>query len=192
MGPLVSLSVRVDDDQDHLAVPFGYSGTGDLPCHEQIQYISLWGKWLSGIALNVEMFPTNLTKFTLLNFKLEQDPMSILERLPSIRILRLWDSSYIGGELTCSAGGCPCLQKLEICFLLNLCCWDIKDGAMPALSHLKIYGCFELRELPELQKLPTLRHLIVHHPSGKLYDRMQSADSYKIKHIPSVHSHKFL
>ncbi|KAF3325379.1 disease resistance protein RPP13-like protein [Carex littledalei] len=166
-------------------LPFG--GTTDLPCHEKIQKLSLSGEWGRNIFVpSVEMFPTNLTKLKLRYTRLEKDPMFILERLQSLRILHLGINSYMGTELICSTGGFPNLKNLKLKFLPNLCHWDIKVGAMPILTHLEINSCWKLHTLPELQKVRTLQELLVKYPSNELDESMQGKDLYKIQHIQRI------
>ncbi|XP_078152829.1 putative disease resistance protein At1g59780 isoform X2 [Carex rostrata] len=174
-------------------LPFG--GTKDLPCHGKIQKLILNGVWERNICVpSVEMFPTNLTKLKLTRSKLQEDPMPILERLQSLRILYLDYSSYMGTELICLTGGFRNLEILKLLRLPNLHHWDIKDGAMPILRHLKIYDCGKLNVLPELQKVRTLQELTVYYPSHELWEGMQmeGEDVHKIKHIPSVRIRGYL
>ncbi|KAJ1698749.1 hypothetical protein LUZ63_007261 [Rhynchospora breviuscula] len=176
---LVSLSVKVKKGG---CIPFSTGGTSELPCHEKIQCLGLWGEWARNVCvLSVEMLPTNLTKLTLFRSKLEHDPMPILEMLPSLRVLRLWSHSYCGRKLTCTKRGFPSLQILELKTLPNLRHWDIQRESMPRLCKLKITTCFELVEFPELQNVPTLQDLTLCN-----HTRMSEEDDYKIKHILSV------
>ena len=161
---LVYLCIKTNE-----LLPFG--GTKDLPCHGKIQKLVLWGHWKRNICVpSVEMFPTNLTKLELKYTKLLEDPMPILERLESLRILYLYGYSYMGTELICSTGGFPNLQKMKLRWLPNLHHWDIKEGAMPILRYLNIDGCKKLHVLPELQNLGTLQELTVVHPSRELWE----------------------
>ncbi|XP_078158848.1 putative disease resistance RPP13-like protein 3 [Carex rostrata] len=171
-------------------LPFG--GTTDLPCHGKIQNLYLDGEWIRDICVpSVEMFPPNLTKLTLKWSNLEEDPMPILEKLLSLRILHLDSYSYMGTKLICSTGGFPNLEKLKLHGLINLCHWDIEEGAMPVLCHLRFYQCYSLDALPELQKVPTLQELVVNYPSDELRKSMQEdKDLHKIKHIPFVRKEK--
>ncbi|XP_078158846.1 disease resistance protein RPP8-like [Carex rostrata] len=171
-------------------LPFG--GTIDLPCHGKIQNLYLQGEWMRDICVpSVEMFPPNLTKLTLQWSKLKEDPMPILEKLLSLRILHLGEYSYVGTKLICSTGGFRNLEKLRINLLLYLCHWDIKEGAMPVLRHLRINECKRLNTLPELQKVPTLQELVVIKPSRELRESMQGdKDLHKIHHIPFVRIEK--
>lgn len=182
MEQLDSLAIRLESGY----VKFGIVGTNDMPCHDTIQCLYLAGMWPTGIVLTLEMLPTNLAKCTLASSNLRQDPMPVLERLESLRILRLLEDSYVGRDMICSTGGFPSLQKLELESLPNLQNWHIEEGAMPVLRHLKIDWCDNLSMLPELQMVTTLQSLNISHPSPELQRRMQSEDQYKIIHISSV------
>ncbi|XP_078158116.1 putative disease resistance RPP13-like protein 3 [Carex rostrata] len=175
---------------DEMLVPYG--GTMDLPCHGKIQKLHLNGEWIRDICVpSVEMFPPNLTKLTLKWSKLEEDPMPILKKLLSLRILRLDSYSYMGTKLICSTGGFPNLEKLRLHYLPNLCHWDIEEGAMPVLRHLIIDTCQRLNALPELQKVSNLQELVVNKPAREVRESMQGdKDLHKIKHIPFVRKEK--
>ncbi|KAJ4794056.1 Disease resistance protein RPP8 [Rhynchospora pubera] len=180
---MVSLSLRVSHYRLGY-VPILSEGTSDLPCHETIQSLYLFGQLASDLCvLNLHMLPTNLTKLTLLGSRIKEDPMSVLERLQCLTVLKLLEHSFMGAKLTCTEGGFPRLQTLKLDSLQNLRHWDIKEGAMPRLTHLEIGQCFQLCALPDLQKVPTLQNLIL---STSLHETIEAKDHYKIKHIPSV------
>jgi hypothetical protein len=185
MKYLDSLAIRVSTTE----LPFRADGTRGLPCHETIECLYLHGDWPRGFILNFEMLPINLTKFTLTNTNLYRDPMPILERLKTLRILRL-RSAYWGKQFKCSKSGFLSLQKLELRHLAGLKQWEIQDEAMPKLRHLEIRNCSSLSSLPELQKVPTLQYLYVFNHSRELHRRIQAEDKYKIEHISSVHIEK--
>ncbi|KAJ1704207.1 hypothetical protein LUZ63_003986 [Rhynchospora breviuscula] len=172
-------------------LPLLSEGTRDLSCHETIQNLFLLGEWKRDLCvLNLEMLPTNLTKLTLRMSNLEEDPMPVLEMLQSLMILRLGFESFVGTKLTCTEGGFPRLQKLELFSLYNVSHWDIKEGAMPRLSHLKMVRLEELQVLTELQNVPTLRNLEL---DEHLYVISKEEENhYKIQHIPSVRKLKKL
>ncbi|KAJ1704210.1 hypothetical protein LUZ63_003989 [Rhynchospora breviuscula] len=178
---LISLAIK-----SYGYLPLLSEGTRDLSCHETIQSIYLFGKWERDLCpLNLEIFPTNVTKLTLLHSKFEEDPMPILERLQSLTILRLWNGSFEYQKIpliTCMEGGFPSLQKLELKDLY-LSHWDIKEGAMPKLSHLKIFQVF-LKGFPELQNVPMLRNLEL---DAIMYRESKQPENHnKIQHIASV------
>ncbi|KAJ3684771.1 hypothetical protein LUZ61_013935 [Rhynchospora tenuis] len=170
----------------HPYVPLLSEGIRDLPCHKTIQSLFFSGEWARDLCvLNLRMFPINLTKLALIWSKMEDDPMPVLERLQSLKVLKLLDGAFQGRELTCTEGGFPVLQNLVLKWLNNLSHWNIKEGAMPRLTQLKIVECFQMQVLPDLQNVPTLQDLTL---DKSHHERTMAEDNYKIKHIPSVHT----
>ncbi|CAL5377207.1 unnamed protein product [Camellia sinensis] len=140
-----------------------------------------------------DQFPPNLTKLTMWNTKLEDDPMPTLEKFPNLRTLYLYDDAYIGKEMVCSSGpssisgggggggygGCdgggfPKLIFLQLWNLPNLEEWRVEQGAMPCLFHLVIAGCEKLKEIPDgLRFITTLRELEIRNASEALQQRIR-------------------
>ncbi|XP_058114514.1 putative disease resistance protein At1g50180 isoform X1 [Magnolia sinica] len=135
-------------------------------------------------------FPTNLTKLTLEWSGLKEDPMATLEKLKSLRILKLLGASYDGVEMACSAQGFPQLESLHLQALCNLKEWRVEEGAMPSLLHLWIGDCKQLKKLPEgLQHVTTLKKLELWWMRDEFNARVREdggEDWYKIRHIPSI------
>ncbi|XP_058067577.1 probable disease resistance RPP8-like protein 4 [Magnolia sinica] len=135
-------------------------------------------------------FSPNLTKLTLEDSELMEDPMATLEKLPNLRILRFHDYSYVGKEMVCSAQGFPQLESLHVTGLPELEEWRVEEGAMPMLLHLLIGGCYHLKMLPEgLQHVTTLKKLEMLYTRNEFKARMQEnggEDWHKIQHIPSI------
>ncbi|XP_058115149.1 putative disease resistance protein At1g50180 [Magnolia sinica] len=136
-------------------------------------------------------FPTNLTKLTLKDTHLNQDPLVTLEKLKNLRILRLLFDSYDGAEMACSAQGFPRLEFLHLESLNQLEEWRVEKESMPNLLHLRIECCSELKKLPEgLQHVSTLKKLELWGMNPELKARLQEnegEDWHKIRHIPSIH-----
>lgn len=132
-----------------------------FPDHCRLQSLSLWG-WLRSRSLDAHEFPPRLTRLTLGQSKLVQDPMPTLEKLRCLRILGLSDEAYVGKEMVCSAGGFPQLQKLKLVKLNQLEDWRVEDDAMPKLSHLFIGECSALKKISKLQHLTSLQVLALH------------------------------
>ncbi|XP_058114550.1 putative disease resistance protein At1g50180 [Magnolia sinica] len=119
-------------------------------------------------------FPTNLTKLTLEWSGLKEDPMATLEKLKSLRILRLLYGSYMGKEMACSAQGFPLLESLYLHKLDELEEWRVDEGAMPSLLHLQIQECKKLKKLPEgLQHVTTLKKLELGRMPGEFEARIR-------------------
>ncbi|XP_010055905.2 probable disease resistance RPP8-like protein 2 [Eucalyptus grandis] len=95
--------------------------------------------------LEHKSLPEQLRKLVLINSKLEEDPMPILEKLPHLVFLMLGVGAYMGKEMVCSAGGFPQLKHLFFGELRNLEEWRAAEGAVPHLSRLGIFDCPKLK-----------------------------------------------
>ncbi|XP_038977919.1 probable disease resistance RPP8-like protein 2 [Phoenix dactylifera] len=128
-------------------------------------------------------FLPNLTKLKLSITQLKQDPMPVLEKLPSLSFLEVEINAFVGKSMLCSAGGFPRLQHLILESLPNLEEWRVEAGAMPSLTHLTIWNCKKLKMLPEgLQHVTTLRELKLNLMPREFNDRVRC----KVRHIPSI------
>ncbi|KAI7996259.1 Disease resistance RPP8-like protein 3 [Camellia lanceoleosa] len=113
-------------------------------------------------------FPPNLTKLTLLETQLLEDPMDVLGRLPNLQVLKLKNAAYGGRDLCCSGNGFPKLQVLK---LVNLAirCWTISEGSMPSLRSVVINRCGNLEGLPSaLPNIPAFEELELWSPHVSL------------------------
>ncbi|KAG6666632.1 putative disease resistance protein At1g50180 isoform X2 [Carya illinoinensis] len=131
----------------------------------------------------------HLAKLSLLHTDLEEDPMLILEKFPNIKILYLGNKSYIGKKMMCSVRGFPQLQSLILAHLPNLEEWEVEEGSMPNLYHLKIVFCEDLRMVPDgLQFVGNLQKLEIVHMYSSFVARLDEGgqDFYKIRHVPSL------
>ncbi|XP_058114685.1 putative disease resistance protein At1g50180 [Magnolia sinica] len=136
-------------------------------------------------------FPENLTKLTMRDSHLKQDPLVTLEKLENLRILKLLEYSYVGMEMACATQGFPRLEYLHLERLYQLKEWRVEEGSMPSLLHLRIDCCQELKMLPEgLQYVTTLKKLELWDMPNDFIERLRGEDggedSYKIQHIPSI------
>ncbi|XP_078149380.1 putative disease resistance RPP13-like protein 3 isoform X2 [Carex rostrata] len=86
-----------------------------------------------------------------------QDVMSVLEKLPCLKMLHL-ENAFTNRKLSCSAEGFNQLESLHL-WDMTFEDWEIEDGAMPILTELEIYRCRKLcvpqglRHLTDLQNL---------------------------------------
>ncbi|XP_016702095.2 probable disease resistance protein At1g58602 [Gossypium hirsutum] len=96
----------------------------------------------------------------LFEYRIVEDPMPTLEKLPNLRVLELYVYAFIGKEIVCSALHFPKLESLTFSELWNLEEWKVEEGAVPALRHLKISGCKKLKMLSVgLRFITTLQEL---------------------------------
>jgi len=131
----------------------------------------------------------NLTRLTLSFSYLWENPTSVLQLLPKLKHLNLWEAyraKHIGKEF-CNAGGFPALETLTIAseFLVE---WtEIATGAFPSLRSLRFRCCLSLIFLPEgLQNISTLQELYLDSMHPDLARRLKGEENYKIKHIPML------
>ncbi|RWR84278.1 putative disease resistance protein [Cinnamomum micranthum f. kanehirae] len=112
-------------------------------------HLCLYHMSLIGQINKLEELPPNLTELTLEYSLLKQDVISMLEKLPFLKILRLHCNSYHGGILTCTSGGFPKLELLQLVDL-PLFQWIVEKGAMPSLKRVVL----RLRSNLRIQNLP--------------------------------------
>ncbi|KAF9677882.1 hypothetical protein SADUNF_Sadunf08G0153900 [Salix dunnii] len=131
----------------------------------------------------------NLTRLALSFSYLSESPTSVLQFLPKLKHLNLWEAykaKHIGKEF-CNAGGFPVLETLTIAseFLVE---WtEIATGAFPSLRSLSFRCCLSLIVLPEgLQNISTLQELYLDSMHPDLGRRLKGEENYKIKHIPKL------
>ncbi|XP_042492156.1 disease resistance protein RPM1-like [Macadamia integrifolia] len=104
----------------------------------------------------------NLTKLTLGYSFLSEEAIYVLQFLPNLKHLALWEACKVKviNKEFCQVGGFPKLEALLIANQ-NLLEWtEIEDGALPSLAFLKFHCCSQLRILPKgLQCVTTLKVL---------------------------------
>ena len=143
-------------------------------------------------------FSPYLFKLILWGTNLEADPMPTLEKLPNLKLLRLFGSFFQMKNMACSERGFLVLQTLVIGFCDNLEQWRVEEGAMPSLSHLTIDSCQSLKTIPdELRFITTLKELEIKHMPKSFKDRLHEGgpDFYKVQHVQRMvirYSNEFL
>ncbi|PNT63361.1 hypothetical protein BRADI_4g14697v3 [Brachypodium distachyon] len=130
----------------------------------------------------------NLTKLRLSFSQLQDDPLSVLVRLPNLLFLQL-NNAYKGKVMRCCCSGFLKLRIFIITELEELEEWAVDEGAMPCVQEVWIMSCAKLTAIPVgFQSLATLQRLrLVGMPSsflGRLGDR--GDDFFRVKHIPSI------
>ncbi|XWS10984.1 hypothetical protein CRYUN_Cryun38cG0044900 [Craigia yunnanensis] len=134
-------------------------------------------------------FSSNIAYICLRNSEIEEDPTPTLEMLPNLRILELHYSKIIGGEMVCSAQRFHKLESLSLRGLRDLEEWKVEEGAMPALRHLEIAECRELKMLPDgLKFITTLQELKIESMIKAFKDKVVEGgeDFYKVQHVHSI------
>nr|ACK58678.1 NBS-LRR disease resistance protein [Setaria italica] len=104
-----------------------------------------------------QLLPQGLRELHLAAETIKEDPMPILEKLPCLVVLEL--RGYKGRTMFCCAKGFPRLQELilRVSYIEE---WRLEVETMPRLSLLHLYGCWEMKKLPEgLLHLPSLKEL---------------------------------
>ncbi|XP_074357294.1 putative disease resistance RPP8-like protein 4 [Apium graveolens] len=142
---------------------------------------------------HIDVSLIRITKLRLGYSLLEEDPMPVLEKIPTLRDLSLQFFAYQGKEMVCSAIGFPRLTALNLLYLANLEKWRVEEGSMPVLQHLQIFTCPELEELPEgLIFLHSLHKVMLTDMPLKFCDKVrlengeQGPDFYKVAHVPDL------
>nr|XP_017243167.1 PREDICTED: probable disease resistance protein RF9 isoform X1 [Daucus carota subsp. sativus] len=140
--------------------------------------------------INVSLI--HITSLRLWESCLEEDPMPILEKIPTLRNLDL-TNAYVGKEMVCSANGFQNLERLVLWNLHNLVKWEIEKGSMPILLLLRIRRCRKLEELPEgLKFLSSLEKIEINGMPSDFNERVRVVDGeagpdfYKVAHIPDL------
>jgi NB-ARC domain/Rx N-terminal domain len=130
-------------------------------CHQRLFKLNLQGKLQPNGLPSFGQFPPYLTQLTLSHASLEQDPMSTLKRLRSLRILKLKNNAYVGQEIVCSSGGFSELQYLKLSMLFSLRIFQVESRALPSLTRLSIHGRLTWQEqvTAGLEQLTTLQVL---------------------------------
>ncbi|XP_017979984.1 PREDICTED: probable disease resistance protein At1g58602 isoform X2 [Theobroma cacao] len=138
-------------------------------------------------------FSSNIASIYLRICNLVEDPMPTLGRLPNLRILKVREDAFTGKEMACSAQSFVKLDFLSIYRLHNLEEWKVDEGAMPALRHLEIFECKNLKMLPNgLRFITNLRKLEIGWVPKAFKDKLVEGgeDFYKVQHIPSIEFHR--
>ncbi|XP_078149111.1 disease resistance protein RPP13-like [Carex rostrata] len=109
------------------------------------------------LSLEVRMFPIHVTVLQLYDLQFKEDPLPVLEKLRSLRLLLL--EGEVNRKMSCSDGGFQQLHDLCFRSLTNLEEWEIKAGAMPILNNVYLFDCDKLRVPLGLQYLSNLKQL---------------------------------
>ena len=130
-----------------------------------------------------------IVKMGLLWSRLMDDPLKVLQTLPKLTYLRLYDG-YEGEQLHIEREGFQNLMFLGLEKLGGLNRLIIDKGALPRLVTLRIGPCPQLKEVPsDIHLMKSLQHLEFIEMSREFMLSVQpnkGPDFGKVKHIPSV------
>ncbi|KAL6322675.1 hypothetical protein AAG906_015361 [Vitis piasezkii] len=113
-----------------------FLGLEPFSSHAYLYEVFLGGKF-EKLPEQFEFYPPNLLKLKLWGCELRDDPMMILEKLPSLRKLELFCDAYVGRKMICSSGGFLQLESLILIVLIELEELTVEEGAMSSLKAWK-------------------------------------------------------
>ncbi|KAG7657022.1 NB-ARC [Arabidopsis suecica] len=155
-------------------------------------------KRLRGLTINVpcepmlppvDSFSSDLGALRLWQCGLVDDPFMVLEKLPNLKILQLFEGSFVGSKLCCSKNGFPQLHSLTLSQLENLEEWTVEDGAMMRLVTVELKCCNKLKSVPKGTRfLKNLQEVEIGNMTKAFKDKLISGgeDFYKVQHVPCV------
>ncbi|EFH67819.1 hypothetical protein ARALYDRAFT_474150 [Arabidopsis lyrata subsp. lyrata] len=139
--------------------------------------------------LELTEFSSDLGALRLWQCGLVDDPFLVLEKLPNLKILQLFEGSFVGSKLCCSKNGFPQLHSLTLSELENLEEWTVEDGAMMRLVSMELKCCKQLKSVPEGTRfLKNLQEVEIGNMKKAFKDKLISGgeDFYKVQHVPCV------
>ncbi|KFK35945.1 hypothetical protein AALP_AA4G058700 [Arabis alpina] len=136
-----------------------------------------------------QSFSSDLGALRLWQCGLMDDPFLVLEKLPNLKILQLFEGSFMGSTLSCSRDGFPQLHSLTLSQLENLEEWTVEDGSMMRFVSLELKSCKKLKSVPEGTRfLKNLLEVEIGNMTKAFKGKLVSGgeDFYKIQHVPCV------
>ena len=172
--------------KEHTKKTFVISRLKPFLHHVYLYDLSLDGM-LEKLPEQIEFYPPKLLRLVLWKCKLTYDPMMILKKLPSLRMLELRVDAYVGKKMVCSSGGFLQLERLKLYKLNELKELIVERGAMSSLKTLKIHYCYKMKKLPHgLLELTNLEKLSLRgscHESIKEIEKAGGEDWDKLRKI---------
>ncbi|KAJ4786532.1 Disease resistance protein RPP8 [Rhynchospora pubera] len=174
-------------------VPYERLEMSSFPCYNRMQSLFVFGEWnnyecIGGVnrykALDICLFPIHLIKLCIGPCDFQEDPMPVIEKLKSLRLLCIDVCNF--RQLSCSARGFPRLEHLELSNSESVEEWKVEKGGMPLLKKIRIEYCRNLVAIPELQHMTRLNELTLDGVHENLRERLKGPESYKLQHIPSI------
>jgi hypothetical protein len=180
---LTSLHMTVSRDG---SLPYEVLDMSTFLSYKHMQSLCLEGKWSMNKVFDSSLIPVHLTKLILWFSEIEEDPMPVLEKLESLRVLKLYYNAYKGKQLSCSSRGFRRLELLVLRDLERLEEWKMEEGGMPMVKGICVTYCRRLRIIPDLQHMIGLKKLTLKYIYTDLIERLRGKESYKVKNIPSI------
>jgi Leucine-rich repeat (LRR) protein len=186
MQGLLSLSLEAKHtfDQGHLVLRDSFSPPSILRKLRLEGLLEKTPNWLGSME--------SLTKLRLGFSHLSENPTLVLQVLPNLEKLTLWNA-YDGRQLGkdfCKAGGFPKLEVLIIASRVLEEWTELEEGALPRLKYLHFHNCLNLRMLPEgLQFVTTVEELVLLPLLDEHEERLKpdgGLENYKIRNIPKI------
>ncbi|KAG6534764.1 hypothetical protein ZIOFF_008667 [Zingiber officinale] len=163
-------------------------------CYHHIQIMDLAGPLVRPARIHVEAensrIFSNLISLAIVNTRLEKDEdIALLSSLANLENLLVCLDAFVGRVLVFPKGGFPRLQGIVLYRVSTLEQWEVGEGAMPLLQHLRLCGCINMRMLPEgLVRLTELKQIEI--KGMKMIERRVNKDTgedyHKIKHVPCI------
>ncbi|XP_075668165.1 disease resistance protein RPM1-like [Castanea sativa] len=148
-----------------------------------------------GLGGRLEKFPewilklNSITRIALNLSKLREDPLKVLQALPTLMLLWLHDG-YGGEQSHIEGGGFQKLKLLGLRKLGGLNRLIIDEGALPLLERLAIGECPQLKEVPSgIHHLKSLKNMEIYEMPTEFVLSLQpdeGPDFEKVEHIPFV------
>jgi hypothetical protein len=129
----------------------------------------------------------SLAKIALWGTRLKEDAIDVLQNLPSLVVLRLYDYAYVGANLTFENNSFP---KLRVLMLWKLELEEVifKEHSLPQFETLDIEDCKLMVGITGIHYLPKLKKL--HIARGKManMDLVQKQVEEHLNHPEFIHT----
>ena len=135
----------------------------------------------------------HLVKLKIFWSRLNEDPLEVIQNLPSLWELRISHQAYNGEQLHFKVGGFPKLRELRLDCLNAVNSLLIDEGALPLLEYLVMGLSLLLKEVPSgIQHLRNLKVLAIVDLPKELEESLdpeQGSHYWIVKHVPAIYLH---
>jgi disease resistance protein RPM1 len=153
---------------------------------EHLRSLTLWGMieklpdWIASLR--------SLAKITFWNTGLKEDAIDVLQNLPSLVVLRLYDYAYVGANLTFENNSFP---KLRVLMLDQLELEEVifKEHSLPQFETLDIEDCKLMVGITDIHYLPKLKKLHITRGMVATMDMLQKQiEEHHLNHLEFIHT----